>query len=112
MFSGALDFSLLLLIFSLGSLIILGLNILNFILLCEIIWINFYFYLILLGINNDSLSIISWVLCFLCLATGGSTIGLSLLMLKFTLDGRVGEPYGVGNEKAGVAKGWNIFWNK
>jgi hypothetical protein len=64
--------------------------------------------MVLVGMDNDSLIIISWVLCFLCLATSGSVVGLSLLMLKFALDGTIRKPYGVIT-RGGSEKNWSSF---
>lgn len=55
MFIGSVNFSLLLLILGIGSFLVISPNILNFLLLCEIIWVSIYFYGISTGVASDSL---------------------------------------------------------
>lgn len=47
---------------------------------------------------------------FLCLATGESVIGLSLLIFKFAVEGTIRQFYGVSSERQLVGKGYSRFW--
>ena len=112
MFVSGADFSLVCLAIAFGAFLFLAPNILNTVLLCEIVWIGIYFYGISVGGVSDSLAILVWSVLVLCLATGESVVGLSLLMFKFALEGTIRKIYGQIEGRRTVGKGYSRFWNK
>lgn len=64
-------------------------TLINFIILCEIIWICFYNIIVYFGIEMATLTYLIYGILILCLATAESVIGLTLIMFKFILFGSV-----------------------
>lgn len=62
-------------------------TLINFILLCEIIWIEIYNLIIICSITYDALLYLIFGILLLCIAAGESVIGLSLLMFQFLVFG-------------------------
>ncbi len=110
MFLDIINFSVVLVIGSLGAFLVVAGNLLNIILLCEVVWICLYFYFVSVGSDSDALLIFIWGLFFLCLATGESVIGLSLLLFKFAIEGSIRKFYGSGGE-GNLGKKYSKFWN-
>ena len=86
MFSASGDLGFLIILFALSGFLICVNNILNYILLCEVIWIGLYFICVIYGSWADSLLLCVWAIIFLCLATSESVIGLSLILFKNNID--------------------------
>lgn len=64
-------------------------TLINFIILCELLWISIYNIIIFTGIECASLTYIIYGLLILCLATAESVIGLTIVTFKFILYGSV-----------------------
>ena len=62
-------------------------NLLNLLLLIETIWISLFIYMILKSHIYDSLLILLFSFFSLTLATAETTIGLSILLLKYVISG-------------------------
>jgi NADH:ubiquinone oxidoreductase subunit K len=62
-------------------------NLINLLLLCELFWIIFFIYFSVLSVYYNSVIIFLVSIYILCIATGETTIGLSLLILKSTIFG-------------------------
>ncbi len=110
MFVNSINFSLLFLALGIAGFLLISPNALNMLLMCEVVWVGIYFYGVNIGLGSDSLLVFIWVVLFLCLATGESVIGLSLLIFKFAVEGTIRQFYGVSSERQLVGKGYSRFW--
>lgn len=84
-----LDFIVMLLLVVVVSLIFSSTNILNILILGEMIWILTYIYASMLSISYDSIFIFVAGVYILVLATGETTIGISILILRMSLFGTI-----------------------
>jgi len=71
------------------SLIFSSNNILNILILGELIWVLSYIYASMLSVSYDSLFFFVTAVYILILATGETTIGISLLILRMSLFGTI-----------------------
>jgi NADH:ubiquinone oxidoreductase subunit K len=62
-------------------------SLLHLVLYAEIAWVGLYVFMVLLGTVADSAALAMWALLLLCLATAESAVGLSLVLVRFTLYG-------------------------
>jgi NADH:ubiquinone oxidoreductase subunit K len=84
-----LDFVVLLLLVVIISLTFSSNNILNILVLGELIWILTYIYASMLSVSYDSIFIFVSGVYILILATGETTIGISILILRMNLFGTI-----------------------
>lgn len=61
----------------------------NFIILCEIVWVGMYNIIVYFGIEVAALTYLIYGLLILCLAAVESVIGLTLIIYKFIVFGTI-----------------------
>lgn len=64
-------------------------TLINFILLCEIVWIGIYMLVITYSVSYDALLYLVFGILLLCVAAGESAIGLALLMFQYMMFGMI-----------------------
>lgn len=111
MFSFSGDLGFIILVIVLGSFLVSVNSLLNFFLLCEIIWIGLYFICIIYGSWGDSLLFCIWGIVFLCLATSETVVGLSLILLKDNLEVGIREFQNSQVQHSGRGYNFSKFWS-
>lgn len=83
------DFLFIILFINLSSFVFLYTTFLNILIICELFWIIIYIYFSILSIQFNSIIIFLTGIYILCIATSETTIGLSILVLKWNLFGSI-----------------------
>jgi NADH:ubiquinone oxidoreductase subunit K len=112
MFGFVGDVGYLIILLGLGGLAISGGNLLVLALLCEVVWVGFYYTLAFASATFDSLLLVFYSIYLLCVATCETGVGLNLLLVKFRIDGNlrsVGVNHRGGKHQVGNYRG---FWGK
>ena len=103
MFNSINDLGFVIFVSGMGGLLVIATNLVNFLLLCEIVWVGVFYVCVVGGAGNDALLFVIWGLMFLCLATSESVVGFSLLLFKFSVDNSVNYG-GEGVKSRGYSK--------
>ena len=82
-----LDFFLFLIWINFFGFLVSFSNLINLLILCELFWIIFFVYFSILSTHFNSMIFFLISIYILCIATGETTIGLSLLILKSSIFG-------------------------
>ena len=111
MFSFSGDLGIIIIILIIGSFLISISSLLNFLLLCEVIWISIYFVCILYGSWADSLIFCIWGILFLCLATSETAVGLGLILFKNNIDEITKELTNRNGQQIVKGRNFSKFWS-
>lgn len=83
------NFALILVSCTFFSFFIITPTLINFIILCEIVWVGIYNIILYFGIEAAALTYLVYGLLILCLAAVESVIGLTLVVYKFIIFGTI-----------------------